>query len=243
MEIIPAIDLSAGRIVRLSQGDFERATEYGDDPESVARGWAESGARLVHIVDLDGARAGWPVQSDVVARVVAALVQTGAEAQVAGGLRTDAGVQAALDTGATRVVLGTALLREPALAARLIVAHGQPRIVAALDVREGAAVGEAWRDGAARRPVAEALDALRAAGVRSFAVTAIMNDGLLNGPDMGLLARVRAAAPDIELIASGGVSSLDDLRALRDLGAEAVIVGRALYEGRFDLTEAIAAVS
>jgi phosphoribosylformimino-5-aminoimidazole carboxamide ribotide isomerase len=243
MEIIPAIDLSAGRVVRLRQGDFDRATDYGDDPAAVAARWVDQGAKRLHVVDLDGARAGRPVQSEPIQSVVAAVSHRGVAIQVAGGLRTIDGVEAALATGASRIVLGTALLREPEFATRLIEQHGVDTIVAALDVRDGLAVGQAWRAGAAGPTVDAALDALHSAGVRIFAVTAIARDGLLEGPDLELLTRIRTAAPGIELIASGGVGTLDDVRALVDIGADAAIIGRALYDGAFDVTDAIRAAS
>jgi phosphoribosylformimino-5-aminoimidazole carboxamide ribotide isomerase len=240
MELIPAVDLAAGRIVRLVQGDFGRSTDYGANPVAIALGWAAAGAKRVHLVDLDGARAGRPVQSSLLQEIVSAVTRHGTTAQVAGGLRSGSSVAAALATGAERAVLGTALLRDPSLGASLVGIHGRERIVAALDVREGAAVGEAWREGAAGRPVLDALWTLRAVGIGIFAVTAIAGDGLLEGPDLELLGIIRAAAPDVQLIASGGVGSLDDLRRIRDLGADAAIVGRALYEGRIDVREAIA---
>jgi phosphoribosylformimino-5-aminoimidazole carboxamide ribotide isomerase len=243
MEIIPAIDLSAGRVVRLRQGDFDRVTDYGDDPAAVALRWVDEGAKRLHVVDLDGARAGRPVQADPIRSVIAAVSDRRVAIQVAGGLRTIDGVEAALATGASRIVLGTALLREPEFATRLIEQHGVDTIVAALDVRDGLAVGEAWRAGAAGPTVDAALDALHSAGVRIFAVTAIARDGLLEGPDLALLTRIRTAAPGIELIASGGVGTLDDVRALVDIGADAAIIGRALYDGAFDVTDAIRAAS
>lgn len=240
MELIPAIDLRGGRIVRLVAGDFTRETTYGDDPLRVARRWVGEGATRLHIVDLDGAREGRPVQADLVARVVAGA---GVPCQVAGGLRDAAAVQAALAAGADRVVLGTALLRDPGLASRLVAGHGVERIVAGLDVRAGSVVGEAWRQGAAGRPALEVLGDLIAAGLRILAVTAIERDGLLGGPDLDLYRRFRSAAPEATLIASGGVTTIDDLHRLADAGCDGAILGRALYEGRLDLATALAATA
>ncbi len=240
MELIPAIDLQGGRVVRLRQGDFGRVTEFGDDPVAWARRWAREGARRVHVVDLDGARSGRPVQSESVTRIAR---EAGIACQVAGGLRDEAAVAAALGSGAERVVLGTALLAAPALAAQLVAAHGADRIVAAHDVREGRAVGEGWRAGGPARPATDALAQLRSAGVTTFVVTAIARDGLLAGPDLALLRTLRDSAAEAAIIASGGVTSLDDVRALAAEGFAGAIVGRALYEGRLSLPAALAAAA
>lgn len=243
-EVIPAIDLRGGRVVRLSQGDFERESRYSDDPVAVAADFAAAGARRIHIVDLDGARAGEPAQSWVLTAIVAAVrtVDPGVQCQVAGGLRTEAAVAAALDSGAARAVVGTAALADPAFARRLVETHGAERVVVALDVRDGQAVGEGWREGAPGTPVATAIAHLADAGVRTFAATAIERDGLLGGPDVDLLRRLIALGRG-DIIASGGIGSIDDLERLRTAGCIGAIVGRALYEGRFDLAAAMAALA
>lgn len=234
--MIPAIDLAGGRVVRLQGGDFRRLTDYGDDPVAVAQRWLDAGARRLHLVDLDGARAGRPVQFDAIARIVASV---DAPCQVGGGIRDVVAVAKILAAGADRVVMGTALLADPTVAPRALRAYGPSRIVAALDVRQGHAVGEGWRAGARGVPVGEALGALADTGIRAFAVTAIDRDGMLGGPDLTLLRSVRDAAPGVELIASGGVTTLRDVRALAAAGMDAAIVGRALYEERLHLREAI----
>lgn len=236
-ELLPAIDLRGGRVVRLREGDFARETVYGDDPVSVARSFADAGARWLHVVDLDGAREGRPVQAAIVARIVAAVGDRLA-CEVAGGLRDEEAVASALASGAARAVVGTAALREPLFAARIVGRHGPGRIVVALDVRDGLALGEGWRAGAPGVEAADALVALADAGVELFAATAIERDGLLGGPDLDLLGRLVAAGRG-RIIASGGVATLADLRAVRDLGCVGAIVGRAIYEGELDLTEAI----
>jgi phosphoribosylformimino-5-aminoimidazole carboxamide ribotide isomerase len=236
-DVIPAIDLRGGQVVRLRQGDFARETTYSGDPAGVAGDFARAGARWLHVVDLDAARSGRPGQQEAIAAIVEAAGR-GLACQVAGGLRTEADVAAALELGAARVVIGTAALADPGFAPALVRAHGPDRIVVALDVRDGAAVGEGWRDGAPGVPVHDALDRLSAAGVRTFVVTAIDRDGLLGGPDTALLERVvRGGAGDV--IASGGIGSLDDIGRVRDIGCVGVIVGRAIYEGRVDLREAV----
>jgi phosphoribosylformimino-5-aminoimidazole carboxamide ribotide isomerase len=240
VELIPAIDLLGGRVVRLAQGAFDAMTAYGDDPVTMARNWETLGARRIHLVDLDGARHGHPMQAEVVARVVRSV---SVPCQVAGGIRGAEQVQAQLDTGADRVVLGSALIEDPTLAARLVERHGPERIVAALDVRDGRALGDGWVAGARGTDAIALARRLAESGVRWFAVTAIRRDGGMEGPDLELLARVRSAVPEARLIASGGIGSLEDVGTLADEGYAAAIVGRALYEGAFSLPEALAAAA
>jgi phosphoribosylformimino-5-aminoimidazole carboxamide ribotide isomerase len=237
-QLLPAIDLRAGRVVRLRQGDFGRETVYGDDPVAVATGFVDAGATWLHVVDLDGARDPGSRQLDVIAAIVRGVGER-ARVEVAGGLRDDATVDVALRAGAARAVLGTAVLAEPELAARLVEAHGADRIAVALDVRDGLAVGHGWRSGAPGVPVDSALGRLAGAGVTAFEVTAVDRDGTLEGPDLVLLRRLIAMGRG-DIIASAGISSLDDLHDVRDMGCVGAIVGRALYEGRLDLREALA---
>ena len=266
-EIIPAIDIRGGRVVRLRQGDFAREVVYGGDPVAVAQAFAAEGAARLHVVDLDGAREGRPSQAALIRSVVESVA---IPVQVAGGMRDQESVEAAFGFGADRVVLGSALLARPRFAAELVSRYGY-RLVAALDVRDGLAVGEAWRHGASGVPVLEAAAGLAAAGVNTFAVTAVARDGGLGGPDLALLERVLGliggglvggglvggvredgrgdvrgdawGVPRVEarVIASGGVSSPADIVAVRALGCAGAILGRALYEGRLSLGEAIAA--
>jgi phosphoribosylformimino-5-aminoimidazole carboxamide ribotide isomerase len=240
-ELLPAIDLRSDRVVRLQQGDFARETVYAEDPGAIARGFSALGATWLHVVDLDGARAGEPRQLGTIARLVAAA-GAGVRVEVAGGLRTSGAAAAALEAGAARVAVGTAAIRDPAFAAGLVERHGTGRVAVAIDVRDGLALGEGWREGAAGVTPEDAIDALTAVGVTTFEVTAIDRDGLLGGPDLELLGRL-AGRDGIRIIASGGVASLDDLRAVRAIGCAGAIVGRALYEGRIDVAEAIRAMS
>jgi phosphoribosylformimino-5-aminoimidazole carboxamide ribotide isomerase len=237
-EVIPAIDLRGGRVVRLRRGEFDDETAYGDDPVVTAIQFANAGARWIHIVDLDGARSGRPAQGDVVRDVIAA-VDGRVWIEVSGGLREASVVNDALMAGASRVVIGTAALRDPAFAADLIATHGPERVAVAIDVRDGQAVGEGWQDGAAGVPAGEAMARLHDAGVTMFELTAIARDGLLEGPDLDLLAQLVSPAVG-SVIASGGISSLADVRAVADLGCAGAIIGRALYEDRIDLGEAVA---
>jgi phosphoribosylformimino-5-aminoimidazole carboxamide ribotide isomerase len=236
-QLLPAIDLRGGQVVRLAEGDFGRETVYGSDPVEVAGRFAAAGARWIHIVDLDGARDGTQRQTEVVARVVAAAGERVA-CEVAGGLRDEAAVGAALEAGAARAVVGTAALRDPEFVARLVARFGAERIAVALDVRDGMAVGQGWVPGTPGVPVASALATLADRGARTFIVTAIERDGLLTGPNLDLLGRMIGLGRG-EIIASAGVSSLADISTVRALGCSGAIVGRALYEGRLDLTKAL----
>jgi phosphoribosylformimino-5-aminoimidazole carboxamide ribotide isomerase len=236
-QLLPAIDLLGGMVVRLAEGAFDDQTVYGDDPAEFARSFAAEGARWIHIVDLDGARDGARRQTAAVARVVEAAGESVA-CEVAGGLRDEAAVAAVLDAGAARAVVGTAALHDPAFVERLVARFGAERVAIALDVRDGIAVGQGWVPGATGVPVEEALTTLADRGACTFIVTAIERDGLLSGPNLGLLGHmVRLGRGAI--IASAGVSSLSDIVAVRAIGCAGAIIGRALYEERLDLGEAV----
>ena len=232
-ELLPAIDLLGGRVVRLRQGDFARETAYGSDPAAMARSFAEAGATWVHVVDLDGARAGEPRQLELVATVVAELRDL-ARVELGGGLRSASAVAGALGTGVSRVAVGTAALRNPAFAAEIVARHGADRVVASIDVRDGLALGEGWRTGAPGLPAADAVAMLADAGVTAFEVTAIERDGLLEGPDLSILRSLVTLGRG-RIIASGGIASVDDVLAAQAAGCAGAIVGRALYEGQIDL--------
>jgi phosphoribosylformimino-5-aminoimidazole carboxamide ribotide isomerase len=236
-QLLPAIDLLGGMVVRLAEGDFDSQTVYGDDPAEFARSFAAEGARWIHVVDLDGARDGTRRQIDVVARIVAAAGEAVA-CEVAGGLRDEAAVAAVLEAGAARAVVGTAALRDPEFVERLVARFGAERVAIALDVRDGLAVGQGWVLGAAGVPAEEALTTLADRGARTFIVTAIERDGLMAGPNLELLGRmVRLGRGAI--IASAGVSSLSDIVGVRAIGCAGAIIGRALYEERLDLGAAV----
>jgi phosphoribosylformimino-5-aminoimidazole carboxamide ribotide isomerase len=236
-ELLPAIDLHAGAVVRLMRGDFGQATAYPGDPVAVAAGFVRSGARWLHVVDLDGARDPGARQAERI-RAIVTEVGESARVEVAGGLRDDDSVAAMLDAGAARVVVGTAALQDQAFVRRLVNRHGADRVAVALDVREGLAIGHGWLPGSAGLPVEAAVSSLTDAGVETFEVTAIERDGTLAGPDLALLGRVVAMGRGA-VIASAGIATTSDLRAVRALGCAGAIVGRALYEGRFTLEEAL----
>jgi phosphoribosylformimino-5-aminoimidazole carboxamide ribotide isomerase len=234
MEIIPAVDVLDGAVVRLRRGRFDGVTVYEEDPVEQARTWVDRGAALVHVVDLTGARSGVPDRT-----LWWRLGFAGVLFQVGGGLREPATALEALEAGARRVVMGSAAVWDPGVVGELVATAGAERVVAALDVRDGLAVGSGWED--AGRPAEEVVTEVAAVGVRWVLATGIARDGMMTGPDLDLLSRLRGAAPEVALIASGGVGSLDDVRAVRAAGFEAVIIGRALYEGRFTLEEALRA--
>lgn len=232
MQVIPAVDVLDGRVVRLQEGDFERLRSYGDDPVVMARHWVAEGADLVHVVDLNGARTGRPDP-----RLWRSLAAARIPFQIGGGIRTVASARAAVTAGAQRVVLGSAAVWHPRLVGEIIDALGPRRVVAALDVRAGRALGDAWLDEGVE--LAQVLARLVANGVQNVLATSVSRDGMMQGPDQELLEQIRRRAPSVAVIASGGVGSLDDLRALALTGVEAVIVGRALYEGRFTYQDAV----
>jgi phosphoribosylformimino-5-aminoimidazole carboxamide ribotide isomerase len=240
-ELLPAIDLIGGRVVRLERGDFNRETSFSTDPLAVATTFASGGATWLHVVDLDGARTGRPSHGETVRTIVTALGAT-VRIDLAGGLRTLEAIEEAVAAGAARVVIGTAALRDSRFAALTVAAHGADRIAVALDIRGGLAIGEGWRTGAPGVPPDEAIRRLADAGVATFEVTSIDRDGLLAGPDLTMLGELVEVGRG-RIIASGGVVRVEDIAAVRRLGCAGVIVGRALYDGSLDLSAALVAAS
>jgi phosphoribosylformimino-5-aminoimidazole carboxamide ribotide isomerase len=233
--LYPAIDILDGHAVRLVQGDFDRATEYAADPLDAARAWAAAGARRLHVVDLDGARAGAPVNLGHVERIIG---ETGLALQLGGGLRSRSAIAAAFAAGAQRVVLGTAAFSDEGLLADAVAEHGE-RVVVSVDVRGGMVSTAGWTQTGVLDAVA-AVTALVARGVRSFVYTDVDRDGMLGGLDLASIGRV-ADTVEGELLYSGGIGSLADLQALvglRHPRLSGVIAGKALYEHRFTLAEA-----
>ena len=237
-EVVPAIDLEAGRCVRLAQGDFARATVFDEDPVAVARRWVAAGATRIHVVDLDGARAGRPVQHEVVRTITGAVE---APVQLGGGLRTAADLEAAFAAGVDRAVLGTAALEDTALLDAAIERY-EEHLAVGIDARDGRVAVRGWLDVSDQDALTFAR-ALAGRGVRTIITTNIARDGMLGGPDVAGVAAMVEAVPGVEVVASGGVGSLADLVELSRTGARAAIVGKALYTGAVDLRAAIAAVS
>ncbi|HWN73433.1 MAG TPA: 1-(5-phosphoribosyl)-5-[(5-phosphoribosylamino)methylideneamino]imidazole-4-carboxamide isomerase [Solirubrobacterales bacterium] len=240
MILYPAIDIRGGQAVRLLQGDYERETTYDADPVDAARRWAGEGAEFLHVVDLDGAKEGEPQNLEAVRRIAEAV---NCPIQVGGGLREMAAVDAVLQAGAERVVIGTAALRDPDLLSRVLAECGD-RVVVSVDARGGKVSVHGWTE-VSDLDVADAVTGLTALGVARFLCTAIEVDGTMEGPAINELNRI-AAATSAQVQASGGVGDLSHLERLATEAApniEGVIVGRALYERKFTVAEAIAALT
>jgi phosphoribosylformimino-5-aminoimidazole carboxamide ribotide isomerase len=235
--LYPAVDILDGRAVRLAQGDFDARTVYDDDPSAAARAWVEAGARALHVVDLDGARAGAPRNLEAIATIAA---ESRVPVQAGGGLRDPAHVDAALAAGAARVVVGTAAYRDPAFLDVVLAVHGE-RVAVAVDVRAGRVSAAGWTEDTGES-AEDVVARLGARGVRTFVYTDVDRDGMMAGPDVEGVARL-ASHVEGTLVYSGGVGELAHLRALAALELEGVIVGKALYERRFTIAEAQAALT
>jgi phosphoribosylformimino-5-aminoimidazole carboxamide ribotide isomerase len=231
--ILPAIDLRGGRCVRLRQGDYSQETDFGADPAAMALRWAEQGAKWLHLVDLDGAREGRPINGDGVRAIVRGA---GLPCQLGGGLRSDAHVEEALGWGVTRVVVGTRALSDPEWCQNLCERF-PGRVAVGIDARDGRVAVEGWLRDSDRT----ALDLARQCagwGAAAIIYTDISRDGMMAGPNVEATAEL-AAAVAAPVIASGGVTTLGDVAKLARCGLAGCIIGRALYEGRIDLTAAI----
>ena len=235
-ELYPAIDLRGGHVVRLLQGDYDRETQYGDDPVAVAMSFVEQGARWIHVVDLDAALSGSPENRHVVAAIVDA-VQGRARVQTGGGGRTVADAEVLAEAGVARVVMGSAAVREPSLVEE---ASQCVAVAVGLDHRDGELSVHGWTKGSG----VQLFDALAwFPTAAAFVITDIGRDGMLQGPDVEGL-RAAAAATQIPVIASGGVATLDDVIELGGVpGIAGVITGKALYEGRFTVADGVAALA
>lgn len=241
IELYPAIDLRDGAAVRLVQGDFERSTVFNKDPVAQARAFAREGATRLHVVDLDGALEGHPVHAPIVAQLAAAFPGI---VQMGGGLRDRPAVETAIATGVDRVVVGTAVIEDEDFL-RWATGRLGDRLVVALDAKDGRVATHGWTQVSDRTAVDVATDLVRT-GVRHLLYTDIGRDGTLGGPNLTALRKLSQAAPPLTILASGGISSLDDLTALAEMrlqNVRGVIVGRALYEGRFGVAEAIATLA
>lgn len=237
MIVIPAIDLLAGRAVRLVEGQRDRATVFRERPEELVAEWAAAGATRLHVVDLDGAFAGGRRHADVIARMCASSPMP---VEVGGGLRDEAGARAVLDAGARWIVLGTAAIKDPALVERLCRAF-PGRVIVAVDAKDGLVAVEGWVETSTVTAVELGRQAA-AWGAAALLYTDVARDGTGRGPNV-LATAALAAAVDCEVIASGGVASLDHIRTLAAAGVPAVVVGRALYDRRFTLAEALEAAA
>ena len=234
MILYPAIDIRGGRCVRLIEGDFNRETTYDSDPSSAARRWVEAGASWLHVVDLDGAVEGRPVNREAVARIRASV---DVAIQLGGGLRHLTDLEDALDSGIDRVNLGTVALRDPELVISAVARWGD-RIAVALDARDGRLATDGWL-GQTDSSAIDVAQRLAQQGVRHFISTDIRRDGTLSGPNLEALNEL-VEKINADVIASGGIASMQDIEAVAATGATGAIIGRALYDGRVDLAEAIA---
>jgi phosphoribosylformimino-5-aminoimidazole carboxamide ribotide isomerase len=235
VNLYPAIDIRGGRCVRLIEGDFARETAYDADPTNAARRWVDAGAEWLHVVDLDGAVEGTPVNRDAVKRIRAAVA---VPMQLGGGLRTLTDLEDLFAAGIDRAILGTVALRDPELVISAVARWGD-RIAVALDARDGKLATDGWLGQTEARAV-EVAQKLATAKVRHFIFTDISRDGTLAGPNLESLGEL-VRAVEAGVIASGGISSLKDIEAAAQSGASGAIIGRALYDGRIDLAEAITA--
>jgi phosphoribosylformimino-5-aminoimidazole carboxamide ribotide isomerase len=238
MEVIPAIDIKNGKCVRLYQGDYGRETVYSESPVEVALRWVEEGATRLHVVDLDGARAGGPVHLGIVGEIAAA---TAARVQLGGGIRDAATAGAAVALGVDRVILGTAAVERPDLLEELSRELGGEAVLVGVDVRYGDVALEGWTRGSGIT-ASELVKRVGAAGVRRFIYTDITRDGTLTEPNFRAIEELLGQT-SLNMLVAGGVSSVEHLRRLDDLGVEAAIVGKAVYTGDIDLREAIDAIS
>jgi phosphoribosylformimino-5-aminoimidazole carboxamide ribotide isomerase len=238
--LLPAIDILDGKAVRLARGDFSQRTEYDADPLEAARRWVRAGARGLHIVDLDGARNGAPANLEHVRRIAA---DVDVPLQVGGGLRSIEAVRDALAAGATRVILGTAAYTDIDFLDQALADH-RDRVVVSVDARRGLLAASGWTD-QTEIPAESVIRTLGRRGVTRFVYSSIERDGMLSGPDLGEVARIARVVRGT-FVYSGGVASLDDLTSLaglRQVNLAGVIVGKALYEGRFDVGPGQAALA
>ncbi len=233
MLILPAIDLRGGKCVRLKQGDYAQETVFGDDPVAVARRWVSEGAKTLHLVDLDGAKAGRPVNGDVIEKIARAA---GVPCQLGGGLRTEADIQAAFSWGVARVILGTRALQDPAWVRQMAQTYPN-RIVLGLDARDGKVATHGWLETSDTTVLEMARDFAHWP-LYAIVYTDIAKDGMMAGPNTAALAELAAAIP-VPVIASGGVTTVENVRELLDKNMFGCIIGRALYEGTIDLAAAI----
>lgn len=234
MRIYPAIDLLGGKCVRLRQGDYDAVTVFDEDPVAMARRWQTAGAQALHVVDLDGARAGSPAQLEIASAIAH---ETGLPVQLGGGLRTVEDVERAFAAGMERVILGTAAVRDAATLATCL-ARWDERIVVSLDARGDAVTVAGWLE-SADESLTDAAVRMVHAGVWTLIVTDVERDGTLAGSPSPRLLRLRAQLPQVALVAAGGIANIEDVRRLARAEIDGAILGRALYAGTIDLAEAL----
>lgn len=235
IELIPAIDIIDGKCVRLTKGDYTQKTVYADDPVAMAQRFEEAGFRRLHVVDLDGAKSRHIVNSQVLRRLKA---QTSLTIDFGGGIKTDEDIETAFECGASMVTVGSVAVTQTELFSRWLAKYGSERMILGADVRNGLISINGWKEDSTE----ELLPFLKQyidMGVKTVLCTEISKDGTLSGPAVALYREVMAAYPTLHLIASGGVSSVDDINELEAAGIPAVVFGKAIYEGRIDLKQLI----
>ena len=233
IELIPAIDIIEGQCVRLTKGDYDRKTVYRDSPAEVAKEFEQLGFKRLHVVDLDGAKSRHIVNSPVLSRITA---ETQLIVDFGGGIKTDEDIEQAFEAGASMVTVGSIAVTQPELFMGWLDKYGADRMILGADVRNGKISINGWKEDSTE-DLLPFLKKYIDAGVKNVLCTEISKDGTLQGPAIGLYKNVMTAYPQLHLIASGGVSSIDDIRALDAAGIPAVVFGKAIYEGRIDLHE------
>ncbi|WP_077610886.1 1-(5-phosphoribosyl)-5-[(5-phosphoribosylamino)methylideneamino]imidazole-4-carboxamide isomerase [Clostridium sp. Marseille-P2415] len=234
MQLYPAIDLKNGQCVRLKQGEFKEITVYSDAPEEVAAFWQSQGATFLHLVDLDGALAGRSVNEDVIKKIAAAV---SIPIEIGGGIRSEAAIESMLSLGISRVIIGTKAAENPEFIRDMVKKFGQERIVAGVDAKDGMVAVEGWEK-ISGITASELCSRMKAYGIRHIVYTDISRDGMLTGPNVAYTKKLTEDT-GMDIIASGGMSSMEDLRQLYESGVHGAIIGKALYEKRIDLKEAI----
>ena len=234
MQLYPAIDMKNGQCVRLKQGEFKEVTVYSDTPEQVALFWQEQGATYLHLVDLDGALAGYSVNEPVIQKIVSSV---SIPVEIGGGIRSREAVVRMLQAGVARVIIGTKAVEQPSFIGELVKEFGPEKIVVGVDARDGYAAVEGWEKVSSLTALDLCLQ-MKAMGVRHIVYTDISRDGMLSGPNLAHTKKLTEET-GMAIIASGGVSSMEDLKALSQAGIQGAIIGKALYEKKINLKEAV----
>ncbi len=234
MQLYPAIDLKNGQCVRLKQGAFKEITVYSDKPEEIAAKWQSKGATYLHLVDLDGALAGHSVNEEVIKKIVDTL---SIPIEIGGGIRSEEAIEAMLALGVSRVIIGTKAAENPEFIRDMVNKFGQERIVAGIDAKNGMVAVEGWEK-LSDLSASELVNRMKEYGIRHVVYTDIARDGMLSGPNVEYTKKLTEET-GLDIIASGGMSSMEDLRELYNAGVHGAIIGKALYENRIDLKEAI----
>lgn len=233
IEIIPAIDIIGGQCVRLTQGDYNQRTTYGADPVEIARSYEAIGIRRLHVVDLDGAKAAAPKNLDTLRKITTA---TGLDVQYGGGIKSGEALEAVLNAGANRAICGSVAITAPEQFEEWLAAYGAEHIILGADTKAGKVAINGWLE-SSETDVQTIIRRFEAGGLRQVICTDISRDGMLTGPNFDLYATLQTEFPEVDITVSGGVSSMDDLVKLNDMGLRSVIVGKAIYEGRITLKD------